>query len=298
MSKGSQLSLSARYHRLLLRLVSASWQKLFSWEKSLKRKIFIREFDAREDDICVVTYMRSGTTLVQMILYQLLTDGNMNFKHLSDVSPLLEDAIGSPRQLQKLPSPRFFKTHGDYKYFPRKSNARIIYVVRNGMDVASSIFHYYKNYTMPDIHWERFLNNNFMDRNSWFRHVEEWMANKHQLNICYIKYEDVTGNMRQTIKKLAAFLNIDPSEEVINRTLERCSFEFMKQHEPKFGRPKISNDKTDQFFIRKGESNTGQLEFSEAQRNKFIQLYNKHLARYNLGYDFSEKAVNTAVSFA
>ncbi|OQP45856.1 hypothetical protein A4H97_31935 [Niastella yeongjuensis] len=284
MNNGTHLSFQARYNRMVLKLVSAGWKKLFVLERQMKKKIFIQEFEAREDDICVVTYMRSGTTLVQMMLYQLLTDGNMNFNHLSDISPLLEDAINAPQQLQQLPSPRIFKTHGDYKYFRRKSNARIVYVVRNGMDVASSIFHYHKNYDNPDLNWDKFLTNNFMDRLSWFKYVEDWLENKNRLNVCYLKYEDVTDNMRATIEKLAAFMKITPTEATIQRVMERCSFGFMKEHELKFGR------KTDQHFIRKGKSNTGQFEFSEAQRTRFIELYNKHLERFNLGYDFS---VNT-----
>jgi len=284
----SNRSLSHSINLRLLKLVTASWQSLFNVEKILKRKIFIQEFDAREDDICVVTYMRSGTTLVQMMLYQLLTDGNMNFRHLADISPLLEDAISTGTTLQKLPSPRFFKTHGDYKYFPRKLNARIIYVVRNGMDVASSVYHYYKDYTMPDLDWNKFLDKNFMGRNNWFRHTEDWLENKNGFNIHYIKYEDITRNMRKVAEDLAAFLQIRPSGEVLQRVLDRCSFQYMKEYETKFGRPKIATNKTDQYFIRKGQSGTGQLEFDSRQREKFISLYEKHLARFDLGYDYSQ----------
>ena len=39
-------------------------------------------FGEREDDIYISTYPKSGTTLMQMILYHLTTDGRMNFNHI------------------------------------------------------------------------------------------------------------------------------------------------------------------------------------------------------------------------
>ncbi len=45
------------------------------------------DFNIRPDDIFIVTYPRSGTTWMQMILYQLTTDGKMNFPHISKVCP-------------------------------------------------------------------------------------------------------------------------------------------------------------------------------------------------------------------
>ena len=39
-------------------------------------------FGERKDDIYISTYPKSGTTLMQMILYHLTSDGKMNFKHI------------------------------------------------------------------------------------------------------------------------------------------------------------------------------------------------------------------------
>jgi hypothetical protein len=47
----------------------------------------MNDFGQRDSDIYVVSYPRSGTTLMQMILYQMTTDGDMGFKHIYDVSP-------------------------------------------------------------------------------------------------------------------------------------------------------------------------------------------------------------------
>jgi hypothetical protein len=289
MSKNSRSSSLLDVDALLLRLVSYSWQKLFFYERLLKRKVFIREFKPLPDDVCIVTYMRSGTTMLQMLVYQLLTDGDIGFKHLSDVSPFLEDAIASGDKLKNLASPRCFKTHGDYKYFPRKADGRIICVIRNGMDVAASAFHYYKNYSMPNLEWDSYLRDNFMGNNSWFKHVADWLQNKNRFNICYIRYEDVIQHNREDVEKLAAFLNVPLTEDKIHRVLQRSSFEFMKQHQEKFGRSKLDETKVDEQFIRNGKSGGGQALFSDEQRARFIELYNKYLGKYRLGYDFSRQ---------
>src|SRR5688572_22781696 len=48
------------------------------------------DYDGYPDDIFIVTYPKSGTTWLQMIVYQLTTDGAMDFGHIDEVSPFLE----------------------------------------------------------------------------------------------------------------------------------------------------------------------------------------------------------------
>ena len=73
----------------------------------------------RADDIYVVSYPRSGTTWLQMILYQIMTDGDLNFGHISERVPFFERSLTVGRDLNALPSPRLFKTHYPYDRLPR-----------------------------------------------------------------------------------------------------------------------------------------------------------------------------------
>ena len=63
------------------------------------------EFGERDDDIYITTYPKSGTTVMQVILYQLTTKGDMGFKHIYDVSPWIE-----MHHLKTLP-PLFYLRH-------------------------------------------------------------------------------------------------------------------------------------------------------------------------------------------
>ena len=270
--------------RLLFKFVSNLFFMMGHLRKALQKSIFIQEFDYRKDDVYIVTYMKSGTTLLQMMVYQLLTDGDMNFGHIYEVSPWIEYAAVVEQPLHNLPSPRVLKSHLEYKDFP-KVKGKLIYGIRNGMDVAVSMFHHYNDLELSGLKWDKFYDSIFMKR-SWFLHVRDWMQNKKGMDVFYVRYEDVTKNMKKTVEDLAAFLNVKLSEERLQRVLERCSFEYMKLNQSKFGgyRPQQDRRKFDQ-FIRKGESGKGRSQFNEIQAEKYNVLYDKYLSRHNLGYE-------------
>src|SRR5207249_11559783 len=77
------------------------------------------EFVPRTDDVFIVTYPRSGTTWMQMILYQLTTDGNMDFTHIAEYCPWFEKSLRSARGFETRPSPRLFKSHLPYREIPK-----------------------------------------------------------------------------------------------------------------------------------------------------------------------------------
>src|SRR5580765_773489 len=85
----------------------------------LEKEILFTRLDLsyirRPSDIFVVAYPKSGTTWVQMILYQLTTEGTMSMRHIDEVSPHYEE---SNINLENLKSPRIIKTHIDYRGIP------------------------------------------------------------------------------------------------------------------------------------------------------------------------------------
>lgn len=61
--------------------------------EALRHAQFNLAYQARPEDIFIVTYPKSGTTWVQMILYQLMTDGSMDVSHLNVFAPYLDDLM-------------------------------------------------------------------------------------------------------------------------------------------------------------------------------------------------------------
>lgn len=237
------------------------------------------EFGEKEDDIYIVTFPKSGTTLTQMLLYQMTTDGAMTFKHIYEVSPWLSNDALKKLPVRQLKSPRLIKTHDKYHEFDSEVKGKFIYVHRNGMDVAVSLFNQRKNYGRPDLKFEDFLKN-FLESESynWFAFTKEWFENKNKLPILYLSYEELVDNIEGCVEKISKFCNINVEPNDIPRIKERCSFSFMKKHEEKFGeqpveRPPFIYDQ----FIRKGEKGEGEKHFNKEQTENFKKLEKLYL---------------------
>jgi peroxiredoxin len=235
------------------------------------------KFVPRPDDIFIATYPRSGTTWMQMILYQLTTDGSMDMAHIAQHCPWFERSMNSAQGFENLPSPRIFKTHLSYGKIP-KGPGRYIYIVRDGADVAVSYYNLYRNYngykgTFAEF-FEQFMRGK-VHYGSWFDHVEGWRKHRHELNVLFLTYEELTRDLAGCIRRISAFCHLEVPPEKLRLILERCSFAFMKQHESKFdpalemlweGGTQLNS------FLRVGQVGAGAHELSKAQRTRFEQV--------------------------
>jgi hypothetical protein len=110
---------------------------------------------------------------------------------------------------------------------------------------------------------------------SWFDHVEGWRKHRHNLNILFLSYEELTRDLEGCIRRISAFCQIKVPEEKLPRIIKRCSFDFMKQHEGKFD-PALEmlweNGTELNSFLRVGRAGQGARELSEEQRIRFEQV--------------------------
>ncbi len=221
------------------------------------------EYVPRPTDIFLVTYPRSGTTWLQMILYQLATDGDMNIPHIAQFIPWFERLCETGKNVETLPSPRIFKSHLAWRrtwYTIPKGAGKYIYLVRDGRDVVVSYFHFYKSHLNFQGDFSTFFDlflRGKVQYGSWFRHVAGWETQKHQPNVLWLKYEDLLTDLAGNLRKIADFCGFQIAPERWPTIIARCSFAFMKQHEIKFDhaaellweRGVISGS-----FIRKGQA--------------------------------------------
>lgn len=242
----------------------------------LNTKAGFLEFIPRPDDIYLASYARSGTTWLQMIVYQLTSDGSMDFNHITQPIPYLERALPLGRDLNSLPSPRIFKTHLRYSELP-KGDYRRIYIARDGKDVLVSCFHFFRDHSTFKGTFEEFFKL-FMagaaPSGSWFRHVGEWSAHAADSNVLFIRYEDLVNHFEPTLRRIAAFLDRPIPPEKYAAIAERCSFRFMKQYEEKFGflqEVMLEYGFTGQGFIREGKTGAGKDQLSPEQKAMFDQ---------------------------
>jgi len=263
-------------------------RRIDSWIKKLIRlkgvigyKIYMDDFDYQKSDIFIATFPRSGTTLLQMILYQITTDGEYNFDHLYDVSPWIKnDVYEGIKANKKLNKPRIIKTHDPYKEYDPLIKGKTIFVIRDGLDAMYSQFQQRVSYGNPDLTLEEFSKSKMENNNAnWFFFNEPWLENKKNKEILYLTYNDIVNNKESTVIKICKYLNIDIKSVNIERVLERTSLEYMKKFEDKFGERVDKDNKNYDYtnFIRKGSSGEGKKEFNNEVRNFYSTNFNKHI---------------------
>lgn len=275
---GKMAAWANKIHLLIFRfgLIFKKMARRFAFQQ------FKMQFGERDDDVYIVSFPKSGTTLMQMMLYQMTTDGRMDFEHIYEVSPWIRNASLKKEPVPQLPSPRIIKSHDDYDFFKSRPKGRFIFVYRNGMDTAISYYHQQRNYNNPDEllddHIKKFFK---LSAKGWFRFCQAWFKNKKNFPILYIRYENLLNDKMTEIRKIADFLNLTLNDETIQRTLERSSFDFMKKHESKFGeQPPEKKKKVYDQFIRSGKTGEGKAQFSPEQEKEFNNLYEKSVKRW------------------
>lgn len=249
----------------------------------------IEKFVPRPDDIFVVTYPRSGTTWMQMILYQLTTEGKMDFPHITTVCPWFERTLKDGKAYDALPSPRVFKSHLTYRKIP-KGPCKYIYVARDGKDVAVSYYHFYTTHMgfkgTFDEFFDRFLRGE-VHYGSWFRHVRAWWQRRDDPNVLFLYYEELAADLPGCLRRISAFCGLEVDPERWPDILERCSFGYMKRHESQFD-PLTAMLYEHGFqpntHLRQGQAGAWSEKLSPQQARRFDKTFIKRLGDTDLAF--------------
>lgn len=251
----------------------------------LRLKEGLRALAPRPDDVFLVSYPKSGTTLMQMMLYQMTTPGDMDFPHISAVCPYFEYELGRGHmEFLRLPSPRIFKSHLLFKHLELSPDSRCIYIVRDVRDVALSAYHHEFLVTGRDPGLTEFLSR-FLDGRtrfgSWFSHIESWWPHHGDGNVLCLRYEQVVADLAGTVRRVADFCGFEVRDEDMPRIVERCGLPFMKRYNEKFD-PRLSRFSSGApEFIRKGGGGGGEEVMNDAQRQQLMRELASLASRVN-----------------
>jgi len=229
---------------------------------------FMQDFGQKETDIYVVGYPRSGSTLMQMILYQMTTDGSLEFDHIYDVSPWCRYSAFINQPMKSVGTHRIIKTHDSYEMFGTIKKGKFIFIVRDCLDVVSSVYQQARDYIDPQVAFESLSHRNMK---KWCDYNLEWSENKDERKILFIHYEDLLKRKEEIVRVISKFIEVEVNDEIIQRVLHTTSFDFMKKHESKFGE-QPNNKKVYNNFIRRGKSGKGKDMFNESQLQVYIEL--------------------------
>ncbi|RLV98512.1 hypothetical protein DV515_00010709 [Chloebia gouldiae] len=216
------------------------------------------------------------------------SESSLNADEL-EVFPYLE--IGDAEKYEffmrmtKLPLPRFMVTNLHPENLPKsifQNNAKILLLIRNPKDVATSYYHFSKGVaTVPSYEtWDGFFTDFMTKKKVWaycLEYLSEWNKYVEKENIKTVAYEEVKENPALSVKNIATFFGIPLTEEELQLVIERSSFQSMKKN----------SDKTHGAFgnilFHKGGVSDWKNLFSEDQSEEMDKAFEEHIAGTKLG---------------
>lgn len=258
----------------------------------------------RDGDIVVATWGKSGTTWVQQIIGQLIFDGAE--VPVAELSPWVDlRAMPRAEMLEKLEAQthrRFLKTHLPVDALRFSSKAKYIYVGRDGRDVLWSVYHHHVNANQlwydlindtpgrigppigrpnPDIrkYYHDWLDGDGFPFWPFWHNVQSWWDVRHLPNVMLLHFAELKADLEGGIRKIAAFLDIEPSAESWPRIVRHSTFAYMKENAdraaPLAGAVFEGGGKT---FINKGSNGRWRDVLSADDIDKYDRLAAENLS--------------------
>jgi len=219
----------------------------------------------RDGDIVISVPAKSGTTWTMNIVHQLLNGGTSDFRDIYEEVPWIE-FIARPDQphqevldrLEAMPRDRrrAFKTHSappEVPYFAPGGGTDVKYVVvfRNPEEALVSFWPFLAKHsdewyalwgmprealTRPDFpsFYRDIIAERGMHAGGFFGFLNAWWPLRHEANVLFLHYSAMKQDHAGSLRRIAAFLGIEPSASEWARIEEYTSFGWMKQHEDMF----------------------------------------------------------------
>ena len=255
-------------------------------------------------DVFVAAHVKSGTNWMMQIAHQLAFHGDGEYDHIHSVvawpdtalmGPMRNYAISVEDPSVWMASPeqkRVIKTHFDFDWLPYSKDARYIIVIRDPKDVfVSSYFFFVKNGFLKctrlrsNTWFEIFLSSGFGPWTSWPVNTAGYWAQRHRPNVLIVPFKSMKQDLRGTVRKVAAFMDVRACDDVIDRVYEKSTFDYMKQIDDKFRAwdlvPWVS---TAAPMMRKGTEGASSELLTPEQQRRMDQHFMSELRR--LGSDF------------
>ncbi|XP_057289839.1 cytosolic sulfotransferase 3-like [Hydractinia symbiolongicarpus] len=208
----------------------------------------IRNMELKETDILLATYTRSGTTITRRLLLVMMYGPdrvlNTEKNEMDEISPFLEFqdfqtgyfGYHCAKKLQDAPQ-RLLKTHLPIWLAPKSEKAKKVIVARDVKDTLVSTYYFYKNDSnnpkeiYNSLEFETFYKM-FMSGailyGDWYQWYRGWLDASDE-NTLLLHYEDFIRNFEETVTKLAKFVGVEMTSELMSKLKEAVDFKRMKK---------------------------------------------------------------------
>ncbi|CAN0192178.1 unnamed protein product [Scytosiphon promiscuus] len=263
----------------------------------------IDTFETRDDDVFICTYVKSGTTWTQQIISLLRNKGEQPNTTYAQAVPWLEAALfggflgkmeatdWTIEKINQISEQRFFKTHANLKDLPcgKAPGVKVIYVCRNPKDVCVSLQHHAKNKPMFDYTGDFsdmvgfFAEGRRCENGCWFDHVLEWYeaSKADPEHVMFLQYEDMLADPATHVKKMADFVGIETTPEIIEKVVAASTISAMKNNSKANTQKKFNH-------LRKGGAGGWRDTFKVRESEAFDRLYREQMKGSGLEMDFGE----------
>lgn len=221
-------------------------------------------YTPRDGDIIIGTAWKCGTTWMQQIV-SLLVFQSPEPRPIDELSPWIDCrfalSVEDMRQLLEAQSHRrFLKSHLPFDGFPHYDQVRYIHVARDGRDLCMSAFNHCSGLTPlayqmldnvadvtlgpyprcpadPRVFWRDWLTrgvqvgetDGYPELSFFDLEATYWQA-RHTDNLLLVHYNDLTADLAGEMRRIAAFLSIEPPEARWPELVEAATFETMKRN--------------------------------------------------------------------
>lgn len=231
----------------------------------------------------LAAFPKSGSTWLTFMLAQLLWNAGQEQTFLDNrFLPEIGRHNGAEKRLST--GGRLIRTHERY----RPSYKRAIYVVRDGRDVAVSLYYHLKRAVGMEAEFDEYLNF-FLDgwltgAGPWNGHVIEWLDSPAYStgDVLLVRYEDMKANASRELKRASEFLSVEASDALIDEAVKAGSLDAMKGREQATKGIAHREEGEKISVVRKGKSGDWRNHFSDADQAKFARLAGDAMSR--LGY--------------
>ena len=272
--------------------------------QTAKSKNPLNNYTPTSHDVFVAAHVKSGTNWMMQIAHQLAFHGNGEYDHIHSVVAWPDVLMMGPMNHYAIPiddpsvwmaSPeqkRVVKTHLDFDWLPYSEDARYIIVIRDPKDVfVSSYFFFVKHGPFSftrfsaDTWLEVFLSSGMGVWSSWPVNTAGYWAARHKPNVLIVPFKSMKKDLRGTVKRVADFMGVRATGEIIDRVCQKASFDYMKQIDDKFRAwEMIPWKSTAAPMMRKGTQASSAELLSPEQQERIDRHFMSELKR--LGSDF------------
>lgn len=200
-------------------------------------------------DVVISPFPKCGTTWLQQVVHSLRSGGDLDFDDISEVVPWIEPAFDLGQDLDALQraTPRAFKSHLTFDAIPK--GGRYIVALRDPRDALVSLYRFMEGWYFEtgSIDIETFARGEFLARDGrdYWEHLASWWRQRDRDEVLLLAYEHMHADLAGTVTRIAEFIGIELTPDLLRTVLEESSLKSMQAHKHKYD-DKLMRERSEQ----------------------------------------------------